>query len=73
MDRKFNSLKRIGRLSNINKSNLETFNPFDRNSIINSPLSLKICKDNSIVINELYHKTFDDVRSIICIQYRINK
>ena len=57
------------RFSLVHKINLQNFDEYDHDKLINSPLSLKICKDNGIDICRLYFISKDYFVSTIHLEF----
>ena len=52
-------------IENEKKTSLESFNPFNRATAINSPSSLKVCAQNSVSPWDLYYKPVAEIKSNI--------
>lgn len=48
-----------------NSINLDNFDPFDESIRINSPRSLEVCFNNGINPSFLYHKSYEQIKSIL--------
>jgi len=44
--------------------NLNNFDPFNPKKLINSPRSLEICLSNGVDLQSLYHKSYENIKSI---------
>lgn len=70
LSNKINSFDNVCGAQKLNSVNLINFDSFNRSVRINSPRSLEVCLSNGIDPLDLYHKSYDIIKSILSLMQR---